>query len=185
MAATVHREFASGRPPLPETATAKLVCATRAWRDAEVDDETWLGEMRRVYAAGLGHHWIVGRLLRSLRDRIGVKVGDVAYVNAARCQVVENEPRLHGISAIKTAVVGLCATSYPLIDVTSILQPAAIIVSKGTFDAAAFDMEIGPPIFVVDQRQLVLRRTFNFHGSSLPYGTGIDLWSPLLGKILC
>ncbi len=160
MAATVHREFASGRPPLLETERDRLVEATRSWRDQRLHDDLWLAEIQSVYANGLTRHWAVGRLLRALDDKIGLNVAEFAYVNAAKCQVVEQPPPPKA-AAIKREVVALCSGDYPLSKLASILQPGALLVVKGTYDVAATALEAtGVPVVVVDQRQLCLRAPF-------------------------
>lgn len=181
---TVHREFSSGRPSLPAAATGRLVAATRAWRDGSVDDAFWLQEMRAVYVAGFDRHWAVGRVLRALSRQIGVEVAEVAYVNAARCQVVENEPQLEGLASRKQAVVRLCASAYPISDLVRLLDPGAIVVTKGTFDVAPVGFASGTPLFVADQRQLCLRAPFRHGSFALPVGTFIRTWAPALREFL-
>lgn len=161
LAATVHREFASGNDPLPASERDALVDATRAWRGEAISDEAWLRIVRRVYRAGLDRHWGVGSLLRGLQRRIGVSVDDVAYVNAARCQVVEDEPVLANIASIKRKVTGLCSAQYPIAELAGLLGAGAIVVTKRTHDLAAASLaHTGSPVFVVDQRQQVLRAPF-------------------------
>ena len=74
------------------------------WRDGDLDDDEWLGHLRAVYSAGFTSHWAVGRIIRGLRTRIGLEVAELAYVNAARCQIVEN-PLPRRSAAIKRGVV--------------------------------------------------------------------------------
>jgi hypothetical protein len=183
LVATVHREFASGRPPLPAELTQRLVDCTRAWRDGALDDDTWLGVLRDVYALGLAHHWAVGRLIRALENRAPFDVHDVAYVNAARCQLVENPPLAHRAEIIKR-VVALCAIAYPVAALLELLQPGAVIISKGAFDATNGALDRTVPLFVVDQRQLVLRAECRLKTITLRAGTRISEWAPQLAELL-
>lgn len=184
MAATVHREFASGKPPLPAADRDRLVGATRSWRDGTLGDEQWLEQVREVYTTGFARHWPVGRLSRALGRRIGLSLGDLAYVNAARCQVAENPPP-RGAGAVKRGVVALCSRDYPLAGLVAVLRPAALLVVKGTHDAASAALQAtGVPVVVVDQRQLGLRAPFPGRALALPYGTGVDAWAPALRDLL-
>jgi hypothetical protein len=183
LVATVHREFASGSPPLPEALRDRLVAATRDWRDRRIDDEAWLAELRVAYVAGLGTHWNVGKLLRNLGRRIGVTVERVASVNAARCQIVENPPPIGHVQAKKGVLVA-CAADFPIADVLQILQPGLLIMAKGTYDAAASLLPDGVPLVVADQRQLCLRAPLTVDGNELGVTTKIEVWAPKVAHLL-
>ena len=183
LVATVHREFASGIPPLPKDLRDRFVEATRAWRQGRLPDEDWLEVVRETYMAGLGRHWAVGRLIRGLSSRIGIGVEDVAYVNAARCQLVELPPVPNRAEIISNAVA-LCGRAYPISSLAQRLSPAALLMSKGTFDCARGALPPGLPTFVVDQRQLLLRASFVSGSKRLSPGTLIDEWAPVLAEIL-
>lgn len=184
LVATVHREFESGPRPLRPEQRDALVDTTRAWRDGLVDDDAWLNVVRNVYSAGLTSHWTVGRLLRALNQRIGLDVAQVAYANAARCQVVEGPPPLSRAARIKRNVVAYCTKQYPISELAALIGAGAVIVTKGTYDCAAAGLRDGPPLFVVDQRQLCLRADLDVQGRSLHAGTLIESWAGVLGQVL-
>ena len=184
IAFTVHRELASGRPPLPDQARDGLVAATRAWRNESIDDSEWLTILRATYSAGLGRHWTVGKLLGHLGRLMPLRVDEIAYVNAARCQVVENAPVLARRRQIIKDVVERCTIDYPLRDLTAILKPAALVVPKETFDVARDDLPPEVPLFVIHQRRLCLQVSHRSGSWDLPAGTLIADWAPALWDLL-
>lgn len=184
LVATVHREFASGRLPLADAEKQRLIDGTRAWRDSRLDDRAWLEIVREVYECGLERHWAVGRVLCALHRRIGLHVRNVAYVNAARCQVVENPPCLAHHDRIIKNVVALCAGAYPVTSMAEMLQPAAVIMSKGAYDAAEGTLDLEVPVLVVDQRQLCLRADCTLATQTLRLGTRVDEWARHLSDLL-
>jgi hypothetical protein len=184
VAATVHREFASGSPPLPPEARDRLVRSTRDWKHHQIRDDEWLADLRAVYSAGLERHWAVGKILRALGSRIGLRVAEIAYVNAARCQVVEDAPQLEALAAIKKGVVSLCSRAYPLAELVQVIRPGAIVVTKGTFDLASATLPRDVPTFVVDQRKMWLCLRYIDSTGLLPPQSRIDQWAPALGRVL-
>jgi hypothetical protein len=125
----------------------------------------------------------VGKLLRGLGSRIGVHVADIAYLNAARCQLVENPPVARD-AQIKASVVGLCSREYPVAEVVRLLRPSALVVTKGTYDVAAAALDVNVPVFVVHQRQLCLQSPFAHQSTAHAVGTRINDWSTTLGVLL-
>lgn len=127
--------------------------------------------------------------LGALREmQVGGKIGHLGLFEvtvAELAEVVEGPPALEQLTAIKRAVVRLCATAYPLSELAEILRPAALIVTKNTFDVAGASLNVGIPLFVVDQRQFRLRAPHrDTAGVLLPYLTPIDVWAPALAQRL-
>jgi hypothetical protein len=104
---------------------ARLAAATTAWSAGEIGDDDYLAANRAGYQAALGPNgWTVGRAVRKLTSALNWELGDVAYANAARCQVVPTG----SYAEVQDRLVMFCQGWLPIRELVAILRPGLVYV---------------------------------------------------------
>lgn len=180
--ATVHRDFASAGVGV--AIRDRLVSGTRQWKAGGIDDEAYLAAVRDGYEAGL-RQWTVGNNIGAALQCIGTDIQSICYVNAARCQYPEIEPKAPAAEAKRTkaALVHFCLSTFPIEDLVGLLQAAVVLFTN----VAAYDRtkpRLPKDVVAVaihqqlTRRYAPLARPLVISGESFPEKTRVGVWSP-------
>jgi len=111
-----------------EATASTLIEATRGWRDGEVTDQEYLDANRNAYSVGL-RRWTVASLIKVIATQgLGVDIEEMAYVNAARCQVIPGSPQ----HAKQDRLVGICQTWLPISAALKALRPSLVVTTSAS-----------------------------------------------------
>ena len=188
----VHRNFASGR--VSDLDRDRLVSQTRAWRDGLAGDSEYLAAVRDVYGKGLTGGWTVSNWHLKTLKKLGVEASQIAYVNAARCQFPEPDPKLLEVETLggvkrdgkrtKTRLKALCLERFPMRELEQFLRPRiALFTSMEAYDQATKGSN-DPAITRLCYNQLNgnLTRPLFVDGTSMPKKTPWKVWSEFLAS---
>ena len=132
--AMVHRDFASAG--VGTDIRDRLVDATLQWKVRNIDDEAYLSAVRYAYEAGLRRWTVKGNIEAALRH-LNTDTRSICYVNAARCQYPEMEPKEPRGKAKRTkeALVHLCLSTFPIEDLAKRIEASVVLFTN----VAAYD----------------------------------------------
>lgn len=104
-----------------------LAAANRSWRARETSDAVYLEATRRLYRDGLAA-WTVGDRLGQVLAASHLTIDQIAYTNAARCQLPPR-PR-GGHAATQRRLVKACQRWLPLADVVEATRPRLVVTTS-------------------------------------------------------
>jgi hypothetical protein len=182
--AMVHRDFASAGVGV--AVRDRLVAATRHWKAHQIDDEAYLRAVREVYETGLPK-WTVGGNIGAALRHLNIDVKFICYVNAARCQYPEIEPKATpaGAKRTKNALVQLCLSSFPIEQLATRIGASVVLFTNvAAFVRTATQLPKGVLAIAVHQQlargQAPLVRPLLVRDQTFPVKTRVAVWSPLV-----